>query len=319
VGRSSSFTKTWRIRNTGTCTWTPAYAIVNVSGDKLGAPNYVSIPGNVSPGESVAVSVNLTAPNSPGRYRGNWMLRNSSGVLFGVGETGNSSFYVDINVTGYTVTGYDFTSNVCDATWQNNAKALPCPGTDHDTAGFVLSLNSPKQEDGTVKDRGIVTHPKQTSDGLITGIYPGVDIKSGDHFQAQISCLYQANDCNVIFQLQYQIGSGSLKLLGKWHEIYEGKFYPVNIDLSSLAGNKVKFIFTVLANGSGHEDYALWISPRITRLSSEAPTSTSTPTPTNTATATATGTATSTSTATTTATATATATDTPTATATTGP
>lgn len=310
VGRSTTFTKTWRIRNTGTCTWTTSYSIVYVNGEKFSAPNSVSMPANVAPGESVIVSVNLVAPNSPGRYRGNWMLRNSSGVIFGLGDAGTSSFYVDVNVSGYTITGYDFAANFCDASWQNNTKALPCPGTDHDTKGFVFSLNAPQQEDGTTKNIGLITHPKETTDGLITGTYPGINIKSGDHFQAQISCLYKANDCDVIFQLEYQIGNGSIKKLGEWHEVYEGKYYPVNIDLSSLAGNKVKFIFTVLANGSGHEDYALWVAPRIVRISSEAPTATFTPTPSKTATATATSTSTSTATSTATATATATATET---------
>jgi hypothetical protein len=46
--------------------------------------------------------------------------------------------------------------------------------------------------------------------------------------------------------------------------------------LSTLNGEKVKFIVSVLANGSSHEDFALWINPRITRQSSQAPTATST-------------------------------------------
>ncbi|MFT3892312.1 MAG: NBR1-Ig-like domain-containing protein [Anaerolineales bacterium] len=312
VGRSTTFTKTWRLRNTGTCTWTPSYSIVYVNGEKFGAPNFVSLPGNVAPGESIALSVNLVAPNSAGRYRGNWMLRNSSGVLFGVGDAGTSSFYVDVSVSGYIVTGYDFAANYCDANWDNGNKDLPCPGSDRDKAGFVYSITSPKQEDGTTKDIGLLTHPKQVNNGYITGIYPGVNIKSGDHFQAQISCLYKANDCDVVFRLEYQIGNGTVRLLGEWHELFEGKFYPVNIDLSSLEGNKVKFIFTVLANGSSHEDYALWVAPRITRLSSDAPTKTLTPAPSKTATATGTATITSTPTNTLTPTATSTATETPT-------
>jgi hypothetical protein len=296
VGRSSTFTKTWRIKNTGSCTWTTSYSIVYVSGEKFSAKNSTPMPTTVSPGESVAISVDLIAPNTPGDYRGNWMLRNSSGVLFGVGTSGDSVFYVAVSVSGYTITGYDFAANFCDANWMNNSKALPCPGTDHDTKGFVLSINAPKQEDGTKKDIGLVTHPKQTNDGLITGTYPGINIRSGDHFQVQISCLYKANDCDVIFRLEYQIGKGPIKLLGEWHEVYEGKYYPVNIDLSSLDGSKVKFIFTALANGSGHEDYALWANPRITRLSSQAPTATFTSTPSKTATATATATLTPTTT-----------------------
>ncbi len=294
VGRSSPFTKVWRIKNTGTCTWTTSYALVYVSGDKLGAPGYVPMPANVAPGESISVSVNLTAPNTTGRYKGNWKLRNASGVIFGVGETGESNFYVDVNVSGYVITGYDFAANYCDASWENNARNLPCPGTDHDTRGFVLFFNAPKMEDGKSIDKGLVTHPRQTGDGIITGTYPAITVKPGDHFQALIGCLDKANDCDVVFRLGYQIGNGDIKTLGQWHEVFEGKYYPVNIDLSSLAGKKVKFILTVLANGSGHEDYALWTAPRITSLSSKSPTATSTTTPSPTVTATVTPTFTAT-------------------------
>ena len=34
----TAFTKTWRLKNIGTCTWTTAYHLVWVGGDTLGAP-----------------------------------------------------------------------------------------------------------------------------------------------------------------------------------------------------------------------------------------------------------------------------------------
>ena len=310
VGRSSPFTKSWRIKNTGTCTWTASYDIVYVSGEKFGAKNAVPLSENVSPGETVVISLDLIAPSTNGDYRGNWKLRNASGVVFGLGSSGDSNFYVDVSVSGFTITGYDFTANFCDASWENNTRNLPCPGADGENRGFVMLLNAPKLEDGSIKDKGLLTHPRQAGDGLITGKYPGINIKSGDHFQALIGCQYKANDCDVYFRLEYQIGNGDIKTLGQWHEAYEGQYYPVNIDLNSLSGSRVKFIFTIFANGSAHEDYALWIAPRISRQSSQAPTATFTTTPSPTFTATATATFTPTATAT----ATATATETPTAT-----
>jgi hypothetical protein len=147
---------------------------------------------------------------------------------------------------------------------------------------------------------------------MITGKYPNFKVENGDRFQANIGCLQNANDCDVIYRLQYQIGSGEVRTLGQWRELYEGNSYAINIDLSSLSGQKVKFILTVIANGSSHEDFALWVNPRITRLSSQPPTATYTPTMTATGTLTSTATAT----ATMTATATATPTDTPSPTAT---
>jgi hypothetical protein len=273
------------------------------------------MPGSVQPGQTIDIPLQLTAPNHGGHYQGYWILRNASGVLFGVGSSGEQNIYVDVNISGYSVLGYDLLGHYCDAQWSNDSQALPCPGTDGDKNGFVLIQNSPKMEDGSIApNRGLMTFPQSVRNGLITGKYPGITIQTGDHFEAWINCMYKANDCNVIFKLQYQIGKGAVQTLGQWNEVYEGQYYPVNIDLSGLNGQKVKFILSVFANGSAHEDYALWIAPRITRLSDQPPTVTFTPSITPTATTT--GTATTTAAASSTATPTATSTDTPTATAT---
>ncbi len=53
--------------------------------------------------------------------------------------------------------------------------------------------------------------------------------------------------------------------MNSWREVYEGQYRTVNVDLSSLAGNDVKFILTVLANGSANADRALWLAPRINK------------------------------------------------------
>lgn len=319
VGRGSAFTKIWRIKNIGTCTWTTSYAIVYVSGEKFGTPIAVALSTNVAPGQTIDFPLNLTAPNADGHFRGNWKLRNASGLLFGVGTSGDSNFYVDVNVSGYTLNVYDFVIRYCDAVWKSETKNLSCPGSQGDERGFVRSLNAPKMEDGVARGSGLLTYPNKSGSGLITGKFPNFTVKNGDHFQALISCQHQANDCNVLFRLQYQIGNGDIKTLGQWYEAYEGQYYPVNVDLSFLRGEKVKIILTLFANGTSHDDFALWIAPRITRQSSQPATATNTSTPTQTATGTPTVTSTSTSTLTATETPTQTPTETPTITPTSTP
>ena len=93
-----TFTKTWRLKNRGTCTWTPDYMLVFVSGEPMGGTTAVRLPGYVAPGQTVDVSVTLSAPDKRGHYVGNWMLRNQYGVLFGFGDRANQAFYVDIDV-----------------------------------------------------------------------------------------------------------------------------------------------------------------------------------------------------------------------------
>jgi hypothetical protein len=310
VSLGSAFTKTWRIQNVGTCTWTTAYSLVFVSGERFGAPAAISLPGNVAPGQTIDLSVNLTAPNNNGRFRGDWKLRNASGVVFGVGSSASSNFYVDVSVTGYTVLAYDFVDEYCEAEWVNHSQGLPCPGVEGDEDGFVQVLNSPRLENGNSQGKALLTYPPKSNTGYISGTYRGFDVQSGDRFQTLISCMHEADDCDATFRLSYQIGNGPVRTLGQWREIYEGQFYSVNLDLSALRGERVKFIFTVFTNGNSHEDFAFWVNPRITRQSSQPPTATPTLTPTQ-ASATATSSPTATATATSTPTVTATATSTP--------
>ena len=92
-----AFTKTWRIKNVGTCSWTPSYAVVFSSGNSMNGPATQALTGNVNPGQTVDISINLTAPSTPGDYTGYWKLRNAAGVLF-------TQFYVQMKVATPTPT-----------------------------------------------------------------------------------------------------------------------------------------------------------------------------------------------------------------------
>ena len=89
VAPGQNFTKTWRLKNVGTCAWTPSYAVVFSDGNSMNGPSTQALTGNVNPGQTIDISVNLTAPASSGEYTGNWKIRDASGVLFG-------KFYVQI-------------------------------------------------------------------------------------------------------------------------------------------------------------------------------------------------------------------------------
>jgi hypothetical protein len=98
-----TFTKTWQIKNTGTCTWNSGYALIFDTGDSMGGPASKPIAAaNVAPQQTVDISVDLTAPNQPGTYRGNWKLRNAANVEFGFGSAGRSSIWVEIEVVPVT-------------------------------------------------------------------------------------------------------------------------------------------------------------------------------------------------------------------------
>jgi hypothetical protein len=93
-----SFTKTWKLVNAGTCTWTTAYSASFFYGDSLAAPESVALPEDVLPAHSVEISLEMVAPSTPGTYQGNWKLSDPEGSLFGIGPNGDSPFWVRIIV-----------------------------------------------------------------------------------------------------------------------------------------------------------------------------------------------------------------------------
>ena len=123
---STAFTKTWRLKNRGTCTWTTAYSLVFKSGASMSGPASINLLGNVAPGQVVDISVNLTTPAAVGHYRGYWMLRNPSGVKFGIGAQAASPFYVDINVVvpGPNVSTTAITGDVPDPSTPGGSVAV---------------------------------------------------------------------------------------------------------------------------------------------------------------------------------------------------
>jgi len=266
MAANTPFVKTWRLKNNGTCTWTTSYALVFASGDQMGATPTIYLPTSVAPGGTIDLSVTLTAPSIAGTYKGNWTLRNAAGTRFGVGTGGSYPFWVLISVTGAYTNVYDFAANACAGTWTSGAGSLPCYGTDGDSRGFVLNPASPSLEDGTVGGSSLLTFPQNVTDGYIQGIYPAFSVLSGDHFQATLSCQNGSTGCNVVYRLDYQIGGGAVTALKTVNKVLDGTTYRMDVDLSALAGQSVKFILTVQANGVPTGDRALWVTPHIARL-----------------------------------------------------
>ena len=114
-----TFTKTWKLSNTGSCPWTTTYKVSFVSGNAMGG---VATPltVTVAPGASGDISVAMTAPATAGDAIGYWILTNDSGQNFG------SSFYVKIKVGGTTTTGTAVTGTPGTAT-ATSTGSVPTP------------------------------------------------------------------------------------------------------------------------------------------------------------------------------------------------
>jgi hypothetical protein len=92
-----SFVKTWRVENSGTCTWTEGTTFAYLSGDDLSPEDAISVPVT-EPGEERDLSVEMEAPVEGGTYRSNWQMRTPEGERYG------GVFYAQIRVPEPTPT-----------------------------------------------------------------------------------------------------------------------------------------------------------------------------------------------------------------------
>jgi hypothetical protein len=88
VESGEEITKTWRIRNNGTTTWSTDYVIEFEKGEKLGAPTQLPLPKEVKPGGMVDISIDFTVPAATGEYSSYWILKNEDNEKVGVEEEG---------------------------------------------------------------------------------------------------------------------------------------------------------------------------------------------------------------------------------------
>ncbi len=82
VNPGQAFTKTWKVSNNGTCTWSAAYQIILISGDAMSG-KATPIGVVVAPGQSADVSVAMVAPSTTGTITGTWRLQNDKSQPFG--------------------------------------------------------------------------------------------------------------------------------------------------------------------------------------------------------------------------------------------
>jgi len=106
---NTAFTKTWTVKNTGTCTWDSSYLVFQISGAYMTqSPGYwiVQKGQTVEPGQTVDISIGMTSPVENGNYKSDWGLKNAAGQIMPIeGGANGNSFYVKINVNNGDASG----------------------------------------------------------------------------------------------------------------------------------------------------------------------------------------------------------------------
>jgi hypothetical protein len=99
---NTAFTKTWTVKNTGTCTWDSRYLVYQKSGAFMTQqPGYWLVPpdNTVEPGQTVDIHVGMTSPPTKGNYKSFWGLKNEAGEIMPIeGGADGNSFYVEVKV-----------------------------------------------------------------------------------------------------------------------------------------------------------------------------------------------------------------------------
>ena len=119
-----TFTKTWRVRNAGSCAWDAGFKFAFVSGDAMGGTTQ-TLASSVAAGAEFNISVPMTAPNKSGAVQGYWRMSTAAGQFFG------DQVYVLVNIGGGTgatatsTTSLGPTSTTSPPT--NTATATPTP------------------------------------------------------------------------------------------------------------------------------------------------------------------------------------------------
>ena len=274
IAAGTTFVKTWRIENNGSCTWTSGYSLVFYSGDAMSGPASAPITdGTVPPGSTVDIKATMIAPTTPGTYKGNWRLRNASGATFGVGSDAGDSFWVQIKSVQPTPTpsptpnvnvSFDFIAKGPDATWRNATTQLSWGDPQNDDPGVAVNVANVKMEDGTTYSSLLATYPENIQDGMIMGTYPAYMIQNNDHLRTKIGLRNNCGAGNVKFQIRYLEGQSEVTV-GEWVEKCDGALTSLDINLGALVGHSVKFELVVLTNGSPAGDQSLWVAPHIER------------------------------------------------------
>jgi Ig-like domain from next to BRCA1 gene len=261
----TAFTKTWEIKNTGSCDWDGTYSLVfGDQGDLMGGQ--LSIPlvasGSVAAGQSIKVSVDLVAPANSGSYKGYWKLRNPSGnVFFGA----STSIWVAIKVIPFDQK-FLLVGNLCSAQWRNATVAdgpvLACPGKEGDSNGYVLKTDSPKFYNRGDNEPTIIVGPQKVNNGLIVGTFPPILVPGKTEFRTFVGCGEKMDNCNTTVSITAQVGDGEENTLKEWDQKpADFNLVVIDLDAANLTAKNVVFRFYVRANGAADQDEVLFLNP----------------------------------------------------------
>lgn len=263
-----SFTKTWQVRNGGTCTWNTSYDLVFDRGDQMDAKRRIALNSTVPPNSFANLSIDFQAPLEPGVAKGFWLLRSNEGEVFGMGVSRDQPLEVRVQVREPNPeAAYDMANGACTASWLGRTGLLPCQGDPNAVGGSIVLLEAPVLEGDRLEDQTTLwTRPGTLSGATITGYYPGYVVQPGDHFLADVGCLAGNELCDIVFTVSYRGTDDREQILGSFEEDYDGNITRIDIDLTDLAGQEIGMVLRTRAFSQQTQGNGFWLAPGIYNL-----------------------------------------------------
>jgi hypothetical protein len=117
-----TFTKTWKVKNAGSCAWDAGFKFAFTGGEQMGGTTF-TLPAAVAAGAVYDISVPMTTPNKSGTLRGNWRMQTAGGQSFG------DEVYVQVVVGGGSAPAATNTGGAPAATSTTGAPAATATPT----------------------------------------------------------------------------------------------------------------------------------------------------------------------------------------------
>jgi hypothetical protein len=218
---NTPFTKTWTVKNTGTCTWDSTYMVFQISGAFMTQqPGYwiVQQGQTVAPGQTVDISVGMTSPVDNGSYKSYWGLKNADGQVMPIeGGANGNSFYVKLKVDNGEVPSGEVTATSIDIVPEQGSGEACTAGSTYfvhayistdgpTTASYEIGSTAGQIPAGYFEDNGELSYSvtgtlvfdhagTKTINLRLVGPYPHPDditvnlrVNGGEWHNAKLSC-----------------------------------------------------------------------------------------------------------------------------------
>lgn len=275
------FTKTWRLENAGSCTWSIGYVLLFDKGDSLGAPATVLLTNKpVPPGETIDVSVDFQAPQEIGSYQGYWKIRNVKGETFGLGEF-SQPFWVKINVVKGGGTMFDFNARAAEGAWGSGSIPVSYEEVGETIVYFDRNLSDEDPFAGLKADQPLeggrqsgtllLVRPRPEAGSYLVGRFPDYTVNAADLMFGRVGLITRSNgscgagELDFLIRLMIKDDPETLTTLWEGNQNCDGRMQSFEIDLNAYQGETVQIYLTVISRNDSSDNYGVWDSLAIRR------------------------------------------------------